>query len=113
MGLGDAQVVDSVGLSSDGSAANMALIDEWDWSAPEQHLAALRSKLEAYLNFVADGQLVAAYPKAAGLRVNVVVFTRYPLPQAGHDLLTEAHNAGVPWSVSVEERHVAEFGEPF
>ena len=76
----------------------LTVVDDWDWTDEMRHLRALQRKLDAYFAFIASGELLAAYPDAAGKDVVIDLIARLPIPEAGLALLEVASEvaAGLP-----------------
>ena len=98
MSLNDPQVVDFLGTRRDQRAVVLTVVDDWDWTDEMRHLRALQRKLDAYFAFIASGELLAAYPDAAGKDVVIDLIARLPIPESGLALLEVATEvaAGLP-----------------
>jgi hypothetical protein len=69
MSVEQADVIDGLGLRSDGTV-EMLISDHLEWGG-EQHLQLLAAKIDAYANAALSGQLVQSYPAAEGKQVRI------------------------------------------
>ncbi|HET6210994.1 MAG TPA: DUF6572 domain-containing protein [Jatrophihabitans sp.] len=66
----------------------LIMVADWDWAVePELRLELLRRKIENYLAFAQDGDLVAQYPQAEGQPVRLQLDTVHPLSPAAAELV--------------------------
>jgi len=86
--------------------AILTILDSWEWSDPHSHLVALQAKLNAYFDFVEEGQLEPLYPAAVGRGVVIEVITRYPLHPDGTKLLAQAVEACSDLKIEIRTRHI-------
>jgi len=93
MPLDDTKVVDYVGIEDATGKVILTIADAWDWEDVHAHLVALQAKLNAYIAFMEEGELVEAYPQAVGREVAIDVITKFPMHPKGAELLTFAANA--------------------
>ncbi len=111
MSLDNPAVVDFLGTRPDGSAVVLNLVDDWDWADELQHLRALQRKLDAYFAFIASGELVVAYPAAAGKEVVIDLIARLPIPDAGLALLDVASEVAAGLPARLTYRVAADIGQ--
>ncbi|WP_306667724.1 DUF6572 domain-containing protein [Massilia sp. CCM 8734] len=90
MGLENPSVVDAVGTETVSGSVVLSILDSWDWTDERDHLLVLQSKLNAYFGFVESGQMYEAYPAAQGKSLRIDIISRYPLPTAAVQFLTDA-----------------------
>lgn len=64
MGVEQTTVIDFIGIDPASGAVCLTIADALDWDP--DHLRLLQDKLNAYLAFVESGELLWAYPLAAG-----------------------------------------------
>ena len=83
----------------------LTIIDAWDWQDEHAHLLALQSKLNAYFAFIESKQIFEDYPEASHRELEIFVLGRYPMPQAGIDLLRLAADAGADLVVAIRRQH--------
>ena len=63
----DGRKVDLVTLSPDGSMVLLHIIVGSQWSGSDAQIQSLQEKVNTYVGFALDGQMVATYPETAGL----------------------------------------------
>lgn len=96
-------VVDAISLHAPTDRIVLSLIDAWDWTDTPVHVRALQAKLEAYINFVVDKQLVEVYPLAIGRQVVIEVWTKYAMSSAGEALLSAASQVCIVHSIELRD----------
>ena len=104
MGLENPNTIDLAGLERDRSAIVLTIADGLSWADEHGHLVALQRKLDAYLAFIASGEVFRVYPEAAGLRVVIDVITGEPMAPAGTELLQLAAIVARGMGASVTHR---------
>lgn len=82
--------IDYVGKYNDKNAVILAIFDELDWSDEGSHLQKLQDKINAYLQYVEEGQLKENYPELASLPVCIEILSKHDYPQTGHEYLSRA-----------------------
>ena len=89
MSVEDVATVDMIG--NDGSTGEVVLTisDHLSWEEAG-HLLKLQDKLNAYLQFIESGQLLAQYPKARDRRARICVICRFQPTEDGRRFLDEA-----------------------
>ncbi len=90
MSIEQSDVVDIFGIDKVTGAVTLAISDHLDWSDESQHLHLLQEKLNAYFEFIESGELINSCPVAIGRRVEIRVFAKYDLPEAGRVFLADA-----------------------
>jgi hypothetical protein len=110
MALDDPNKVDAVGIENETEKIILTILDECDWNEPHHHLLALQAKLNAYFDFVEEGQLSTAYPAAVGRDIVIDIITRYPLPSEGTQLLARAAEACKELRIEIRTRQMADGG---
>jgi hypothetical protein len=90
MSLDEINTVDAIGIESDTDHAILTIADSWDWTREYDHLLALQAKLNAYFEFIENGQVWESYPLAKGKRLRINVVFRFPPPVAATILLARA-----------------------
>jgi hypothetical protein len=78
MSLTNVGVIDLVALTPDKSRVVLLVTDSGEITAENEREVALQKKLLGYLNFVASGQFVKAYPEHADRGVGVIVVCETP-----------------------------------
>jgi hypothetical protein len=105
MALEKPEIVDAVGIENDTGFAVLTIADQWDWEDERKHLLALQAKLSAYFGFIGGGQIWETYPQAVGRQLVIDVVGRFPIPQAGSDLLKRASETYADLGVLIRIRH--------
>lgn len=105
MALDQPDIVDAIGIERTSGLAVLTIADEWGWENEGQHLLALQAKLNAYFRFVESGQIAKAYPDAARRQAVIDVVGRYPLPQAGLELLKRASDACAELGIQIRNTY--------
>ncbi len=104
MSLENIRAVDAVGVDKFTNAVVLTIIDSWDWTSAEKHLAALQEKLNAYFEFVESGQIYTSYPDAIGKMFLIDIVHKYPLPAACLALLKMASEVASQLNIAVTSR---------
>jgi hypothetical protein len=112
MALETPDKVDAIGIENDSGLAVLTVVDAWDWQHEKEHLVALKAKLNAYVNFVESGQIWEAYPDAADRHVVIDVVGRFPMPQAGVELLRSVSEACTDIGIKIRNRHYEGSSKP-
>jgi hypothetical protein len=76
MSVTQTSIVDAIGIEGSSGKLVMTISDHLSWEEEDDHIALLREKLNSYLRFVESGELVEAYPAAAGKQVVVEIVAR-------------------------------------
>jgi hypothetical protein len=92
MSVLDIDLVDYVYLDDDTQTPVLVVSDPLTWKPPadEDHLDALRDKLNAQIAFVETGQIRSVWPGYAGGLVKVEVVARYALSHAAKEFYSIA-----------------------
>lgn len=101
MSIEDARVIDAVGVNEDSGSVSLMISDHLDWSDLVGHSRFLAAKVNAYVHAVETGQLVAAYPKAAGRRVQIDIIGQYPLTPAAAEYLNTMRSQLAPVGIGL------------
>jgi len=102
MSLDNIEVVDGTENGTD--VVVLGIRDWWDWEAPQQHLLALKDKLNACFGFVESGQIYEAYPEATGKSLRIDIVGRYPIPQARRGVLAKAAHVAAKLNLTIPRR---------
>ena len=73
--------VDAIGVEDSSGKVILSIADHLDWRDEHAHLLVLQDKLNTYVRFVESGELVSAYPNAAGKKPVIDVVTRLEIPR--------------------------------
>ena len=83
MSVDNPDVVDFVGIEPESGKVVLTVSDHLDWKDVDAHILLLQAKLDAYLHFVESGELVEAYPVAAGRSAAILVAAKYLMVTEG------------------------------
>jgi hypothetical protein len=91
-------VVDWLGLEKGTGTIILTVVDDEDWTDPDEHLEFLQAKLNTYLRFIESGELYQrleadlgrTVPKTTPIRVSVLA--KYRLPTQIYPFLKYAEN---------------------
>jgi hypothetical protein len=89
MPIDDLSVVDAISLDPHG-VVNLTIFDARDWVDEGRHLLAIQEKINTYFNFIQSGQLLEAYPDAAGKKILINLMTPDQIPSQALELLRRA-----------------------
>lgn len=104
MGLQDANKVDAIGIEKETGKIILTIFDSLDWKSPANHLLALQAKLNAYFNFVEEGQLGETYPASSGRDVVINIITSQALHPLGAELLDRASVASSDLNIQIRTK---------
>jgi len=74
MSIDDPSVIDFVASTDDG-VVHLVMVEGREWNGSRERLHELRDKVEAYLEYALDGQLVRQYPALVGRPVRIELRT--------------------------------------
>jgi hypothetical protein len=63
MGLEHTGVIDFIGFDAPSGEVLAVMVEKRPWTNPELQLFQLQEKLNAYLSFILDGEMLEAYPQ--------------------------------------------------
>jgi hypothetical protein len=86
MSIDETDTVDFIGVETASGLAVLTISDHLDWADSGAHQRQMAGKINTYLNFAA-GEMLTAYPDAAGRDLVISVMAKHPPDQAGHDFL--------------------------
>lgn len=86
MSIDETDTVDFIGVETASGLAVLTISDHHDWADSAAHQRLMAGKINAYLTFVA-GEMLTAYPDAAGRGLVIVVMATHPPDAAGNDFL--------------------------
>lgn len=107
MGLESTRTIDAAGVEKGSGVVVLSLLDSWPWDDEPRHLAALRDKIEAYLDFVEGGEVVALYPDAKHRGVAIDIIFRFPTVPGAELLIGRARDACARVGVQLRTNGVA------
>jgi hypothetical protein len=97
MSVIDFEQFDFISIHKDGYAV-LTISDHLEWDKDGEHLYALQTKINNYLEAIESGQLVAQYPDAEGKSIVIQIIAQFRPDKKGYDFLRAAketlHSAG-------------------
>ncbi len=70
--------------------------DHLEWKNEEDHILALRTKVNNYLNAIANGELVIQYPDAEGREIRIQIVAKFIPSENGYAFLRKARETLYP-----------------
>lgn len=74
--LFDASKVDLVAISPDGEFVEVIIVADSPWTGSDAQVMSLQQKIQTYVGFALDGQMVATYPETEGMAWRIVIADR-------------------------------------
>ncbi len=71
--LFDPATVDLVALAPDATTVDLMIVADAGWSGSDAQIRSLQEKIQSYVSFAIDGQLVQAYPDVADTPWRIVI----------------------------------------
>jgi len=92
MSIDQADKIDLLITDNDKTYVLLVITDHLDWEEfdEEFHLELLEDKLNAYLHFIEDGELVKTRPDLKGLPITIRVDAKYPPSGAATNFYRQA-----------------------
>ena len=82
MSVDELNKIDFISTTPEGET-RLTIADHYDWSNQQQHLLVLQEKLNAYIQFIEDGEVFEKYPDAKKDHISIdVVFKFEPTTDA-------------------------------
>ena len=81
MSIDQKGVIDVLTRSRDTGDITLTISDHLDWAQPLEHIALLQAKVDAYLRFIASGQVWERFPDAIHKGIIIMVAFRVPPPE--------------------------------
>jgi hypothetical protein len=78
MAIDELNKIDRIMTNKEKTAVYLLLSDHLDWEEEGEHLEFLQAKLNVYLDFIENGELVRRRPDLTGLPVTISVAAKYP-----------------------------------
>lgn len=78
----DPASVDVVALSPDRSTVDLVIVQSGEWTGSDTQLESLQAKIQSYVGYALDGQLVEQYPEVEGLPWRIVIDCQTGPPDA-------------------------------
>lgn len=88
MSIDKSHAVDGLGVSRVDGKIVLTIADHLAWRDTRQHFDLLEKKINAYLSFVASGQLYAALPDARDREIRIELIHEHALDEKANELLT-------------------------
>ena len=76
MAVDNTGVIDSISLDKDRNVV-LTISDHLPWDDKNEHLMILQNKINAYLAFIENGELIENYPDADGKPIVINIITKY------------------------------------
>lgn len=106
MSIEEAQVIDIISTTKDGSSVTLTATDHLAWGG-KVHLMMIQEKLNSYLAFIESGEIFESYPDSKGKEININVICKHPPDVEGLKFLNlckeAVENAGFPFCYKVNE----------
>lgn len=90
MPVDDPNVVDAVGVDRVSGEAVLTIADVWTWDDSHGHLLVLQTKINRYLEFIDQGELLENVPAAQGRALRIDVIFKHPPDAEGERFLDQA-----------------------
>ena len=65
--------IDVVALSPDESHAEMHIVRDWPWTGTDDDVESFQAKIQTYVSYALDGQMLSDFPETRGLPWTIVV----------------------------------------
>ena len=92
MTIAQADQVDGIGIDSHSHELVLIISDHLTWENEAAHVAALETKIGAYLGFLNDRQHLQSVPSATGLPIRIKVLHQYEPTSVGQMILQTVEN---------------------
>ena len=89
MSIDQTGVVDAIGVDDSTGQVVLTISDHLEWD--NNHLMLLQEKLNTYLSFVENDELLSSYPDAKDREVLINVICKYPPDQNAEDFLSQVN----------------------
>src|SRR5262245_45712086 len=77
MYITDSSTVDELGIDKETSEDVLTISDHLDWNDESGHLLALENKINAYLSFIENGQLVESSPDGLERQAKILLIHKF------------------------------------
>lgn len=82
---------DFISIHTDGYVV-LTISDHLEWDEEGEHLIALQTKINNYLDGIESGQLIAQYPNANGKKILIQIMAKFRPDPKGYQFLRAAKN---------------------
>lgn len=89
MSISNTQVVDFISTDQLGRIV-LTITDDLIWDNDNFHILSLQNKINAYINFIASGDIYEKYPEAKSRQICIEVVSRYEPNSSGQMFLIKA-----------------------
>jgi hypothetical protein len=114
MAVDQTDKIDAIGVDRSSGCVVLTISDHLPWTvADDGHLDLLRDKLNAYLSFVESGQLIEAYPDAAGRHVVICVVGKHDLSAPASEFFGNATETVAASGLTLPFERFAAVGDGF
>ncbi|WP_321855464.1 DUF6572 domain-containing protein [Paraburkholderia tropica] len=91
MSILDKNVVDIIGVNAEKGVADLFMTDHLEWDDEvNEHLYILQEKINCYLKFLENGELLTHYPHAKDCKPAIVIEMMYEPPAAAIEFINKA-----------------------
>ena len=102
--LFDPAKVDLCGISK-GGIVELFIVQDHPWTGSDAQLQSLQEKVQTYVSYALDGQMVAAYPETVGLKWRNVIHAKTGPPDVCTQTVLDALTQRLPgYGGSIETR---------
>lgn len=93
MSIDQENIIDYIGENPEMDEIVLFIIDGMDWSSNEsEHILALQNKINSYLSFIENGELIERYPEADKRKKFIEIRAKYPLSKSAETFYELASN---------------------
>jgi hypothetical protein len=75
-----------------GQDVELFIVQDRPWTGSDAQLQSLQDKVQTYVSYAMDGQMVAAYPETVGLKWRIVIHTQTGSPDVRTQTVLDALN---------------------
>jgi hypothetical protein len=110
MALDNTDVVDAIGVETSTGTVVLTISDQLNWDETGEHLLALQSKINRYLDFLEGGEVKEYYPGMEGNPIRIDAVFRFAPSEDAERFLAVAKSTSArvgwhfSWRVFVDER---------
>lgn len=90
MSVTNLEVIDLISINLNGDAV-LTITDHLEWDTGDSHLLVLQNKINAYLEFVENGNLYQNYPNASGRKIIIEIIVKYEPPPSDKNIANFLH----------------------
>jgi glycerophosphoryl diester phosphodiesterase len=86
MSVENTKIIDFISTDSNANVV-LTISDHLEWDVENEHLLLLQNKINAYLEFIENGDLFEKYPDAKGRKIVVNLVTKHSLNKIALDFI--------------------------